>query len=92
MAPLSHLQQLNEAVLVERSEDELRQRRCDNFLEKIIRFQSGQGTLPAEIEFLQFREDLLHVAAFRSAVGTDATPAASSPVRMNGAKANMLSK
>ncbi len=63
---ISHLQQLNEAVQSERSEDTLRQQRCDAFLEKVILYQRGRGEVPPESEFLQFREDLIRVAAVRS--------------------------
>jgi hypothetical protein len=66
MSPPSHLQQLNEAVKSERSEDVLRQQRCDSFLEKVILYQRGKGDIPPEAEFLQFREDLMRVAAIKS--------------------------
>lgn len=66
MVHQSHLQQLNEAVQSERSEDVLRQQRCDSFLEKVILYQRGKGDIPPEAEFLQFRDDLIRVAAVKS--------------------------
>jgi hypothetical protein len=66
MVSPSRLQQLMEAVQSERSEAVLRQHRCDAFLEKIILFQRGGVEAPPEFEFLQFREDLIYVAAVRS--------------------------
>jgi hypothetical protein len=66
MSHTSHLQQLNEAVQSERSEDTLRQQRCDTFLEKVILYQRGEGEIPPESEFLQFRDDLMRVAAVKA--------------------------
>lgn len=62
----SHLDQLRAAVQKELSDEELRANRCDSFLEQIIRYEKGQGSLPDEQQFLLWREDLKKTAAVRA--------------------------
>lgn len=62
----SHLDQLREAVQKEVSDEQLRADRCDSFLEQIIRYQKGQGSLPDEQQFLLWREDLKKTVAVRA--------------------------
>ena len=65
MSRPSHFDQLRDAVQKEVSDQELRAQRCDSFMEKIIRFQSGHGALPDEQQFLLWREDLKQTMALR---------------------------
>ena len=65
MSRPSHFDQLRDAVQKEVSDQELCAHRCDSFLEKIIRFQSGRGALPDEQQFLLWREDLKQTMALR---------------------------
>lgn len=62
----SHLDQLHQAVQKELSDEQLRADRCDSFLEKIIRYQKGQGALPDEQQFLLWREDLKKTVSVRA--------------------------
>jgi hypothetical protein len=62
----SHMDQLNQAVQKEISDEQLRINRCDDFLEKIIRYQNGQGELPDEQQFLLWREDLKRTMTLRA--------------------------
>lgn len=66
MSHSSHLDLLRDAVRKELSDEELRANRCDSFLEQIIRYQNGQGTLPDEQQFLLWREDLKKTRAVRA--------------------------
>ena len=45
MSRPSHFDQLRDAVQKEVSDQKLRAHRCDSFMEKIIRYQSGHGAL-----------------------------------------------
>lgn len=62
----SPLDQLREAVKKELSDEALRAIRCESFLEKIIQYQNGQGSLPDEQQFLLWREDLKKTVAVRA--------------------------
>ena len=62
----SPLDQLRQAVQKELSDEALRASRCDSFLEKIIQYQNGQGSLPDEQQFLLWREDLKKTVAVRA--------------------------
>lgn len=66
MSRPSHFDQLRDAVQKELSDEELGAARCDSFLEKIIEYQSGQGNLPDEQQFLLWREDLKKTVALRA--------------------------
>ena len=79
MSRPSHFDQLRDAVQKEVSDQELRAQRCDSFMEKIVRFQSGHGALPDEQQFLLWREDLkqtMAVRALKAGVGLAAQDAA----------------
>lgn len=87
MALSSFFHQLAQAVQSERSEDIRREQRCDTFLERVIRYQRGKGEVPTEDEFLQFREDLIHVAAVRD-LQAGAPKSAPPGKAVSGAKSN----
>ena len=79
MSRPSHFDQLRDAVQNEVSDHELRANRCDSFLEEIIRYQSGDGALPDEQQFLLWREDMeqtMAVRSLKSGVGLAAQDAA----------------
>lgn len=69
MSGPSHFDQLRDAVQKEISDEALRANRCDRFLEQVIRYQSGHGSLPDEQEFLLWREDLKKAVAVRALRG-----------------------
>lgn len=75
MSASSPLEQLREAVRIERSEEALRLDRCENFLEQVMLYQRGHGPLPDEQEFLLWREDLKRTVAVRALQSAVVLPA-----------------